>query len=320
VSLFRAGSFGVVLFFVLSGFLITTVLLRELDRSAAVRLGGFYFRRAKRLIPALLVVVLAHLLLQLTVLGEPEHWWERTWPVLAYVSNFTVAGGQDLVHMSHTWSLAIEEHFYLVWPVLLMLTPRRFRFRLAATLAGSFAVWRVVLLAAGADNLRVFFSTDTNAFAPLLGCALAIAYHEGRLPTPSANMSALATAALLAAASIPLDFTDRRLLWGSIPFAALAAVAIYAAIDRPATWLENRVLRWFGMISYGLYLWHFMLISLPWERLPMPPMVGMVGAPIAMAWLSWRFVEAPILRHKVVQPDALVAPGSAEITAPTVPA
>ncbi|HEY7564605.1 MAG TPA: acyltransferase, partial [Acidimicrobiia bacterium] len=219
-----------------------------------------------------------------------------------------------------TWSLAIEEHFYLVWPVVLILTPRRFRFRLAATLAGAFTIWRIVLLATGADNLRVFFSTDTNAFAPLLGCAVALALHEKRLPLPPTNVSALATAALVGAACIPVDFTDRRLLWGAVGFAFLAAVAVFAAVERPATWLENRVLRWFGMISYGLYLWHFMLISLPWERLPIPPMVGMVGAPIAMAWLSWRFVEAPILRHKVVQPDALVAPGSAEITAPTVPA
>lgn len=292
---FGAGSYGVILFFVLSGFLITTILLRELDEKGSVSLRRFYARRARRLFPALLVVVVAHLLLQLTVLGEPERWWDRSWPVLAYVSNFASMAGAQLVHMAHTWSLAIEEHFYLLWPVTLLAMPRRWRFTATCALATAFVMWRLAILLTGVPHDRIYFGTDTNVFAPLLGCVLAVGFHEKRIPAPTRNVSALATAALILAACIPWHYYDRRLLHGTVPVAILATVAIYAALFRPASWLENPVLRWFGKISYGLYLWHYMLISLPWEQLPLPPLVAMIASPIVAAWMSWRFVEAPLL-------------------------
>lgn len=309
LQIFRAGSYGVILFFVLSGFLITTILLRELDSKGSVSFSRFYARRARRLIPALLLVIVGHLVLQLTVLDEPNRWWDRTWPVLAYVSNFSAVAGVTLVHMAHTWSLAIEEHFYLLWPAILILLPRKQRFLVASGLAGGFMMWRLALLAAGAPDIRVFFATDTNAFAPLLGCALAIGFHEKRLPAPSSNVSAISIAALIAAACLPVDFNDRRLLWGAVPIGLMAVVAIHAALLRPTAWLENRVLRWFGTISYGLYLWHYMLISLPWERLPLDPLFWMIVTPIAVAWLSWRFLEAPLLgaRPRMANLTALAA-------------
>lgn len=317
LQIFRAGSYGVILFFVLSGFLITTILLRELDDTGSVNLRRFYARRARRLIPALLLVIVGYLVLELTVLDEPNRWWERTWPVLAYVSNYSAVAGVNLVHLAHTWSLAIEEHFYLLWPaILVLLLPRRRRFQIAAGLAVGFMLWRLGLLATGARDARVYFATDTNVFAPLLGCALAIGFHEKRLPALSSNsnVSALSTAALIAVANLPVDFTDRRLLWGAVPIGLLGVVAIHAALQRPSAWLENRVLRWFGTISYGLYLWHYMLISLPWERLPLPPLLGMTATPIALAWLSWKFVEAPLLhRRQTTRRSAPVVP------APTQP-
>ena len=176
--------------------------------------------------PALLVVVAAHLVL-LTILGEPEQWWERSWPVLAYVSNYVQSGGAQLVHMAHTWSLAIEEHFYLLWPVTLLLLPRRWRFPVTCGLFLAFATWRLSLLIAGAPHDRIYFATDTNAFAPLLGCVLAIGVHEKRIPAPTQNVGILSTAALIVAACIPWHFYDRRLLYLAIPVSALAAFAVY---------------------------------------------------------------------------------------------
>jgi len=309
VGLFRAGSYGVILFFVLSGFLITTILLRELDDIGTVSFRHFYGRRARRLFPALLVVVIAHLLLQLTVLDEPERWWDRSWPVLAYVSNYVQAAGAQLVHMAHTWSLAVEEHFYLLWPVMLVAMPRRWRFAVTCGLVAAFAMWRLGLLVTGASHDRVYFATDTNAFAPLLGCALAIGFHEKKIPASTRNISALSTAALIITAFIPWHYYDRRLLYGTLPVAVLAAVAIHAALFTPAPWLENGVLRWFGRISYGLYLWHYMLIALPWERLPTPPLLAMIATPIAAAWISWRFVEAPLLGRRPGTPGPRLARG-----------
>ena len=304
---FRAGSYGVILFFVLSGFLITTILLRELDQSNRVNLRRFYGRRARRLLPALIVVVIAHLIIQLTILGDPEEWWGRTWPVLAYISNYAELSGTPLWHMTHTWSLAVEEHFYLLWPLLLLAMPRRWRLRGTCALALAFVLWRLGFLLTGMPRDRIYFATDTNAFAPLVGCALAMLFHERRLPTPGSNVSALSTGVLIVVACIPWQYDDRRLLYGALPVAMLAAGAIYGALLRPASWLENPLLRWFGKISYGLYLWHYMIISLPWEQiLPIPPSIPMIAVPIVLAGLSWRFVEAPLLGQRPLVPQSLV--------------
>ena len=312
LDVFRAGSYGVTVFFVLSGFLITNILLKELRTQKGVKLRWFYGRRAARLLPALLLVVLCHLILQLTVLGEPERWWGRTWPVLAYVANFAAVGGADLAHMSHTWSLAIEEHFYILWPLILIAIKPKWRLASAWTLAVGFAGWRLALLLVGAGNVRVFFSTDTNAFALFLGCALAITYLERPPREIGRNVSTISVGSVILASTIPWDFADRRLLYLAIPVAALAAVAIWALIATPNSWLEFPLLRWFGRISYGLYLWHFVLISMPWERWPVPVILPMVITPIAAAAISYYFLEAPVLswwrsyelnRRKPAPPD-----------------
>ena len=295
VRVFWAGSYGVTVFFVLSGFLITKILLEELQTTEKVGLRWFYGRRAARLIPALLLVTLGHLALQLTVLGQPEEWWERTWPVLAYVANLATVNGIDLVHMRHTWSLAIEEHFYLLWPVILIVIKSRWRVTAAWLLTAFFAGWRLALLLLGSDNIRVAFSTDTNAFALFLGCALAVSHFERPQPSVERNISALSVGSIILAANIPWDFADRRLLYLTIPVAGLAAIATWAAVSTPTPWLMNPVLRWFGRISYGLYLWHFVLISMPWERWPVPVVLPMVVTPIAAAAISYYLVEAPIL-------------------------
>jgi peptidoglycan/LPS O-acetylase OafA/YrhL len=312
LDVFRAGSFGVTVFFVLSGFLITNILLKELRTKKGVELRWFYGRRAARLLPALLLVILGHLILQVTVLGEPERWWERTWPVLGYVANFVTVSGTDLVHMSHTWSLAIEEHFYILWPLILVAIKPKWRLASAWTLAVGFAGWRLALLLAGAENVRVFFSSDTNAFALLLGCALAITYLERPPREIGRNVSTISVGSVILASTIPWDFADRRLLYLAIPVAALAAVAVWALIAAPNSWLEFPLLRWFGRISYGLYLWHFVLISLPWERWPVPIILPMVITPIAAAAISYYLLEAPVLswwrsyelnRRKPASPD-----------------
>jgi peptidoglycan/LPS O-acetylase OafA/YrhL len=292
---FRTGSYGVLLFFVLSGYLITTLLLRETDLDGRIDLKRFFVRRARRLLPALIVVSIAHLGLQLLVLGEPAQWWTRTWPALFYVANFVQIGGRSLIHMSHTWSLSIEEHFYLLWPVVLTLIPshRRFRVALMATIA--FTAWRVAALIIGMPGLRISFGTDTNAFALLVGCVLAIGVHEGRFRHLSPVTSTSATAVLIAVSCLPFHYTDRRVLWGAIPVVLLSSICILAAVQAPAFWLENRILRWFGVISYSLYLWHYLLISLPWERWVSVPLLGMAIASIGAAYLTWRLVEAPIL-------------------------
>jgi peptidoglycan/LPS O-acetylase OafA/YrhL len=296
LDVFRAGSYGVTVFFVLSGFLITNLLLGELRTKERVELRWFYGRRAARLLPALLLVVLGHLILQITVLGEPERWWERTWPVLAYVANLAAVGGADLVHMSHTWSLAIEEHFYILWPLILVAIKPRWRLASAWTLAVFFAGWRLALLLLGAPNVRVFFSTDTNAFALFLGCALAITFVERPSRAIGRSVSTISVASVILASTVPWDFADRRLLYLAMPVAALTTTAVWGLIATPNTWLEFPWLRWFGRISYSLYLWHFVLISMPWELWPVPVILPMVVAPLTAAAISYYLLEAPVLK------------------------
>jgi peptidoglycan/LPS O-acetylase OafA/YrhL len=295
LNVFRSGGYGVIVFFVLSGFLITTILLKEVERWERPQLRWFYGRRAVRLLPALFLVAVGYFLLQATVFGEPERWWSQTWPALFYVSNYVLEGGGDLFHLTHTWSLAIEEHFYLIWPLALIAIPARRRLAAAWVIALAFAGWRLGLLLTGGDVRRIYYLTDTNAFAPLLGCALAISHHQGKLRAIGSNASALSVAALLAFSMLPWDSADRRLLYLALPVALLAAVAIWSALKTPIRWLENGLLRWFGKVSYGLYLWHAILIPLPWQDLGIDPLLPMVAVPIAVASASFYLLEAPLL-------------------------
>ena len=295
LNAFRSGSFGVIVFFVLSGFLITTILLKERERWQRPQLRWFYGRRAVRLLPALFLVVSGYLILQVTVLGGPEKWWSQTWPALFYVSNYALEMGGNLGHLTHTWSLAIEEHFYLVWPLALVVIPARRRLAVAWGVALSFTAWRVGLLAFGADVSRVYYLTDTNAFAPLLGCALAISHRQGKLPSVDPNVAGLSLAGLIALSLFPWDSADPRLLYLGVLVALLSVTTIWAAVTTPVRWLEYKPLRWFGTISYGLYLWHGVLIPLPWQDLGIEPLIPMILAPIVLATCSYYLLEAPLL-------------------------
>jgi peptidoglycan/LPS O-acetylase OafA/YrhL len=211
------------------------------------------------------------------------------------VSNYVLENGGDLLHMTHTWSLAIEEHFYLIWPLALIAIPARRRLAAVWVIALAFAAWRLGLLAFGGDVRRIYYLTDTNAFAPLLGCALAINHHQGRLRAIGSNASAISVAALVVFAMFPWDSADRRLLYLAVPVALLAVVAIWSALETPVGWLKNRFLGWFGKISYGLYLWHAILIPLPWQEWRIDPLLPMVMVPIAVAAGSFYLLEAPLL-------------------------
>ena len=304
---FRAGSYGVTIFFVLSGFLITTILTRELDSKGRIDFRYFYERRARRLLPALVGVVAGYLVLLAVVLKGPELWWPSAWPVLAYVSNYATILGRDLGHLTHTWSLAVEEHFYLLWPALLVWIPRQHRWRTVLGATALFTLWRGAIALGASSDARVEFGTDANAFALLIGATLAIGRVEGRIGRGSRIGTALALAALIGIANLRIHFTHPSFRWGVIPVAALSAIAIAGATSEIIPWLELRPLRWLGRISYGLYLWHFVLISLPWETWPFRPLLWQIVVPLLVAGLSWRFIERPWLRKQSSRPALISA-------------
>ena len=299
-----AGQLGVTIFFVLSGFLITTLLLEEQARFGRVSFRRFYWRRALRLLPALaaLLVVVA---LLLAVTGRSREIFGDVVPVLLYVMNWTTVAGHNPGLLSHTWSLSIEEQFYFVWPVVLVATLAISRGRLlwvAALLVGvtvTATVLRFLLWVGPADYYRVYEGTDTRMDALAVGCLLAIAFVRRAVVVPPVAMAAMAAAILL---------TLRTTNVGSMATIGLSITALAAAglVAGAATGAGDRVLAWrplayLGVISYGLYLWHRPVMraftesglgGVPWA------VAVMFAVSIGLAFLSRRLIEDPFLRLK----------------------
>ena len=257
------GMTGVAMFFVLSGFIITRLLLRE----ERIDLRSFYLRRALRLFPALWLM-LAFVAVVGLAGGWASGWLAGIAGALTYSSNWLLMSGADLGPVFHAWSLAIEEQFYLVWPLALVIVPRRFLLPLA--LAGAFAgttlhnVWK-------GPNDAAYFSSFTNAGALLAGCAVALSGR--RLPRLAGSLG------------IALIFVGGIL---TSQLAAVLGASLVVASEAPAL----TPLAWIGRRAYGLYLWNWPLdILFPAAGIPV------VIATFVCAEFSWRFVEQPLSRR-----------------------
>lgn len=309
------GFIGVSLFFVLSGFLITTLLLREHERDGHISLRRFYARRALRLFPALAALLVVVLVLSATLLPGSMVAQTRSgllWS-LSYASNWVRALDpvQSNGAVGHTWSLSIEEQFYLVWPLLFMLLlrlPLRTAFFFGAALIALVWVWRLRLQGAGIPLERVYYGTDTRADLLLAGCLVGVADALGWLraiPWSLLQLAALAGFTYVLVFALRAPFTPVPGTWNDYPVETVMIAALLAATiaARPA-WLIG-VLRWqpiaaLGAISYGVYLWHYPIWSMLSTRLPSGPMMLLilVSLTIGAAVLSYRFIEQPALRLK----------------------
>jgi peptidoglycan/LPS O-acetylase OafA/YrhL len=319
------GLLGVGVFFTLSGYLITDLLLGQRDAVGRLRLGDFWLRRARRLLPALflmLAVVVAWVTLfdraQLPVLrgyvAAAALYVSNWWNIIREASYFSRFGPPPT--LDHLWSLAVEEQFYLIWPFVLWLGLRyaRGRYRLAGlTLAAAAlsAIFMALLYQPGVDPTRVYEGTDTRAFGLLLGAALAMVWPSRRLRADLALRRRL----LLDAAGVVGLVLIAFLIWrtdqyspflyrGGIVLLSAGTVLVVAAVAHPASLLGPALgwapMRWIGVRSYGIYLWHFPIIVLTTpnvlKRVDLPLQILQVVATITVAALSWRFVEEPIRR------------------------
>jgi peptidoglycan/LPS O-acetylase OafA/YrhL len=277
-SLVPAGFWGVLLFFVLSGYLITRLLCAEVDRNSRLDVGSFYVKRGLRLLPALMLVCLA-----LLAVGTE---WSKVVPTLGYYANYARVAGADIELLTHTWSLAVEEHFYLLWPLLIGAVSARQRLRVIGLLAVTAIAWRVIAIGVMSPSW-VYNATDTNAAALLAGCYLAVA-------RPRAwRLASWSVPALLALMLLPVFGEEGPgFLWGGFVAIALGVAAIQHAVARPA-WLEARVLVWLGKISYGLYLWHYVFV-----RSDIATSIAL-ALTVAVAAASWYLVEEPVRRWRV---------------------
>jgi peptidoglycan/LPS O-acetylase OafA/YrhL len=323
---FPGGWVGLDVFFVLSGFLITAMLLDEVRVHGRVSLPLFYARRAFRLLPALFVMLAIWVAMLFAFhdttwfaatpggsgVGSPVDVGaalEQVGITLLYGANWIYAldwgAGAPLAHL---WSLAVEEQFYVVWPFVLLLLlrlPAGRRVLPVLALAAVSATLPYLWWDGGAGNDRNYFGTDTRAVGMLLGAVAALVWHRrhalgdraGWAPGLRAYLGLAAVVAfLLTVGNIPLKF-----LSGPAIMAVAAMQVIPYLVDAPSSrmtrFFEHPVLVWLGQRSYAVYLWHYLWAT--WLH-PLPTVVHIgagVSASLACAWLSWRFVEGPALRY-----------------------
>lgn len=308
-----SGRSGVILFFILSGYLITGILLRwraRIESGEAVpwtALKSFYLRRSSRIFPAFYLVLGCAF-----VLGVPDVRQYFAWHA-AYLSNLLFAlRGDWLPYTAHLWSLAVEEQFYLVWPLLIWRSPRRWLLPLIAASIALAPAFRLLVPAVGLQPLAAevlpFGVTDALGIGALLACMRAPEY----APSSRAIRRIVVTASAAGFAIYWLLFATgtAHFLWETLlalAFSAVALAAIEERHDGPWRALTWRPLVALGRISYGVYLIHLPITYVLWRattlvlppgtRLPLWVLVPLWSAStIALAALSWRYFEQPILR------------------------
>lgn len=317
----NAGTTGVTVFFTLSGFLITRLLLEEHRETGRVDIRAFYARRVRRLGPGLALflsvsatfIVLGHAPLLPLVTSVLQ------------VANFANLGGTDMEGLAHMWSLSMEEQFYLLWaPALAVLVARRRRHLLGRVLVvGALAsvATRLALVLTGATDQRIMFGPDSRADALLIGCLVAV-----HLPALRSLLTGrLATVGgLVVVACIPLGPQGA---WTLLPVALGTAAVVAWAVTTPGTGpafglLTWRPLRALGRISYGVYLWHLpFALAFAAGRPAWVAACLTLATSVGLATVSWLLVERPALRRGRSRRDGPVrvtsAPHSTTPDSPT---
>lgn len=297
----RGGFLGVSVFFVLSGYLITTLLLAERARTGSIDLRAFYLRRALRLYPALVVAVVLAAVLGVVATGSTSgDVAASSAGAMTYVTDITEAAGAPVGLLGHTWSLAIEEQFYILWPLALILLARR-KWVLRGALAAVAAATLVTAALHPAIGRVSYFLPWTHVCGLLLGAALAV-----RRPRIAPAAAVLALAVLLVAmATVAGPFWTPLYFGGWLAVSLLAAVLIASTTTedpgRLQRGLASRPAVWLGRRSYGVYLFSAPITEAVNRELHAS--LRLRGLVVAVATLliaeaSYRWVESPFLRRK----------------------
>jgi peptidoglycan/LPS O-acetylase OafA/YrhL len=290
------GSLGVDLFFVLSGFLITTLLLEERAVTGTISFRAFYRRRAARLVPGLFAMLAIY---ELATSGA--HPWAVLFGATYTLNIANVVDPQAIpLSLGHLWSLAQEEQFYLIWPPLLLLIVRRrpaLLTRVISTAIALVLLEKTILLANGASLTRIYHAPDTHADPILIGCLFGAIYAAGRGPA----VGRFAPLALATVAGVILASQWTNLINAESPLRPAFSIAcgflILAAVDGRPSPLLARPLRFLGRISYSLYLWHApVLASAGVTSFDVKPVRAAlaISASVAVATASFYLVERPL--------------------------
>ncbi|WP_040949160.1 acyltransferase family protein [Gorillibacterium massiliense] len=322
------GLLGVGIFFTLSGYLITDLMIAEKQDTGRIDLKQFWFRRARRLLPAMFVMLaVVCVVVALTGIRQPSLHGDA-WAAAGYISNWWLIFHKVSYFESfgppsplgHLWSLAVEEQFYLLWPLLLALLLRISKrrgilFSLTLAIAALSALAMLFLYTPGEDPSRVYYGTDTRAFGLLIGAALAVLWPSRKL---RANISAksrrmLDTAGIggLLAIFYMIWQTDQYgagLYKGGLVLLSAATAMVVAVLAHPASQLGklmgSKPLRWLGARSYGIYLWHFPIIVLTSPEVntngfDLTRCLLQIAASVSLAAISYKYIEDPIRKGAI---------------------
>ena len=304
-------------FFLMSAYLITSLLIKGWRREGRIAWGRFYGRRVLRLFPAFYAMLAVFSIAAFLLLDDFKGQMLGVLVAATYVSNWTRAFEADIPQfLGHTWSLSIEEQYYLLWPLLLALLLRRVGLNLRAVAivfaaALAFAAWRTWLTLDGASIARLYNGTDTRADALLIGCALGMAL---ALPAVRDNLTVQRWAARLAVPALiaqliagwTLQWEMRGMYAGGSLVMSLVSCTIVAALVLPRQTLVHRIfalppLVFLGRVCYGLYLWHFPVYNIMRFGFGLSEAwLVWVGVPLtfALATASFLWIERPFLAIK----------------------
>ena len=331
LALFKSGFLGVTVFFVLSGYLITGILISEVEEEGTIDLKNFWLRRIRRLVPAVMSMAVVIIFVSAvvnriiftkgckdflaSVLGF-NNWWQ----IFNKVSYFEAAGVPS--PFTHCWSLAIETQFYLIYPLILLGIYKLVKSRgegrakrgllfagVTLLLALISVILMIVLFDPQQDASRVYYGTDTRAFSLLFGALLAILWEYRMVPrrlSASVNMVLGSVSfAVLLVMTIAINGSSNFWYRGGQFVGTILTVLVIYTVSGRKTWLSrflsNPVLKWIGDRSYSIYLWHYPIILLISKGLKASWWITLIEIvlSVALAELSYRFIETPI-RHGII--------------------
>lgn len=331
LALFKSGFLGVTVFFVLSGYLITGILISEVEEEGTIDLKNFWLRRIRRLVPAVMSMAVVIIFVSAvvnriiftkgckdflaSVLGF-NNWWQ----IFNKVSYFEAAGVPS--PFTHCWSLAIETQFYLIYPLILLGIYKLVKSRgegrakrgllfagVTLLLALISVILMIVLFDPQKDASRVYYGTDTRAFSLLFGALLAILWEYRMVPrrlSASVNMVLGSVSfAVLLVMTIAINGSSNFWYRGGQFFGTILTVLMVYAVSGRKTclsrFLSNPVLKWIGDRSYSIYLWHYPIILLISKGIKASWGITLIEIvlSVVLAELSYRFIETPI-RHGII--------------------
>lgn len=331
LALFKSGFLGVTVFFVLSGYLITGILISEVEEEGTIDLKNFWLRRIRRLVPAVMSMAVVIIFVSAvvnriiftkgckdflaSVLGF-NNWWQ----IFNKISYFEAAGVPS--PFTHCWSLAIETQFYLIYPLILLGIYKLVKSRgegranrgllfagVTLLLALISVILMIVLFDPQQDASRVYYGTDTRAFSLLFGALFAILWEYRMVPrrlSASVNMVLGSVSfAVLLVMTIAINGSSNFWYRGGQFFGTILTVLMVYAVSGRKTWLSrflsNPVLKWMGDRSYSIYLWHYPIILLISKGIKASWWITLIEIvlSVVLAELSYRFIETPT-RHGII--------------------